>query len=217
MNALTCPVSGSSPDQTLGSLDGGCDFLHTIGYAGLHRLRRRYKGLRICARQYESLRNPSSVICQFLELPMKGQNRVRQLHLDRSFALWLKVSDNGVQRFTWQGCPQSCTDFERAVQIELGRRIIPVGNICPESPRKLLGRVALDRILKLPGRFAHYSLRLSHLYAFVSSSPSMSFYAHNQRNRRGIFLGLCRLICGVVPGQAIAAAALHARAVLIVT
>ena len=80
---------------------------------------------------------------------MKGQNCVRQLHLDGSLALRLKVSDNGVQGLTWQGGGQPCADFERPIQIELRRGIIPLGNIRPESPGKLLRRVALDRILKL--------------------------------------------------------------------
>jgi hypothetical protein len=70
--------------------------------------------------------------------PMKGQNCVRQLHLDGSLALRLKVSDNGIQGLTWQGCGQPCADFERPIQIELRRGIIPVGNIRPESPGKLL-------------------------------------------------------------------------------
>ena len=102
---------------------------------------------------------------------MKGQNCVRQLHLDGSLALRLKVSDNGVQGLTWQGCGQPCADFERPIQIELRRRIIPVGNIRPESPGKLLRRVALDRILKLPGWFAH---AMGHLGRLPHFTPALA-------------------------------------------
>src|SRR6516225_8337525 len=85
---------------------------------------------------------------------MKGQNCVRQLHLDGSLALRLKISDNGVQGLTWQGCGQPCADFERPIQIELRRRIIPVGNMGPESPGQTFASRCTRSNTETPGWFA---------------------------------------------------------------
>lgn len=130
---------------------------------------------------------------------MKGQNRIRQLHLDRSLTLLLQVPDNGVPGLVRQSCRQSCTDFERAVQIELRRRIIPVGNVCPESPRKLPRRVAFGRMLKLPNWLAHAMCHRGYFLTVRFLTATQAPQARQPPSRReGIRDSPARKICQLV-------------------
>src|SRR6516225_9017092 len=105
---------------------------------------------------------------------MKRQNRIRQLHLDGRLTLRLQLPDNGLPPLSWHGCRQSCSAFEGPIQIELCRRIIPIGYICPESPHKLTRGLAFGRMLELPGWLAHAG---TPLFRYRANQPFQSTVA----------------------------------------
>src|SRR4029434_1540799 len=60
-------------------------------------------------------------------------------------------------RLARHNADQAGTRSKASIDTKLYRRIDPVGDVGPIFPGKLPTRAGLDRVFKLPGRFAHVS------------------------------------------------------------
>lgn len=80
----------------MGLFDGGDEFLHSAGCSLFEDACLSNKRVRVGAGQDQPLGNASAILGQIFELPMEGQDGVRQLHLDDGLATGSTSPDDGM-------------------------------------------------------------------------------------------------------------------------